>query len=162
MNSTKTETDMIFAKKVEQYDSLRSQKSEIEKKIKILSTEIKDYVEEFGEADTKGSKYLDTSKYVVGRVAKQSINFDEEKALEFVKGRGFTDCIKTVEILDDDKLEQHYDSGEISVDDLELITVKNVSYSVSVKEKEEITDEVEDIEIAASTKKKLFKAKRSK
>ena len=138
---------------LDRYSRLRDEKKTIEAELKKLSDEIKEAAERTGTKDDKGSYYAEAGNYIFGKVAKKSVSFDEGKALDFVRKKGFTDCIVTIESLDEGAIENRINSGDISYEELEGITTTKVSYAVDVKKKEEMpTVEETVLPFAASRK----------
>lgn len=138
---------------LDRYFSLRDEKKTIEAELKKLSDEIKEAAERTGTKDDKGSYYAEAGNYVFGKVAKKSVSFDEGKALDFVRKKGFTDCIVTIESLDEGAIEKHINSGDISYEELEGITTTKVTYAVDVKKKEEMPT-VEETVLPSAAKRK--------
>lgn len=138
---------------LDRYFSLRDEKKTIEAELKKLSDEIKEAAERTGTKDDKGSYYAEAGNYVFGKIAKKSVSFDEGKALDFVRKKGFTDCIVTIESLDEGAIENRINSGDISYEELEGITTTKVTYAVDVKKKEEMPT-VEETVLPSAAKKK--------
>ena len=138
---------------LDRYSRLRDEKKTIEAELKKLSDEIKEAAERTGTKDDKGSYYAEAGNYIFGKVAKKSVSFDEGKALDFVRKKGFTDCIVTIESLDEGAIENRINSGDISYEELEGITTTKVSYAVDVKKKEEMPI-VEETVLPSAAKKK--------
>lgn len=140
-----------------EYDALREQKKIIESRMKTLAEQIKEHAQSKGVKDDKGSYYAESNGFVYGKQAKKSVSFDKDKALDFLKERGFEDCIDTVEVINEDAVETHINNGDISYEDLEDITVTKVTYAVDLKKKEEmpVVEETE-VPLAASKKPRLI------
>lgn len=136
-----------------EYDNLREQKKIIEKRLGVLSDQIKVSAETLGTKDDKGSYYAEKGNYIFGKQCKKSVSFDKDKAISFFKKRGYKDCIATVETVDEEAVEARINSGDISFEDLEGITNTKVSYAVDVKKKEEMPEvEQTTVPLAASKK----------
>lgn len=142
--------------KVEEYAKLRDEAKIIKDRMGILSKEIKDYATQNGVKDDKGSFYCDNGSYQFGNQAKKSVSFKSDEALEFLKERGLSDAIDTVEVINESAVEKYINEGIITFDDLESITQTKVSYAIDLKKKE-VMEEVQEIsvQIAASKKPKL-------
>ena len=138
---------------LDRYSRLRDEKKTIEAELKKLSDEIKEAAERTGTKDDKGSYYAEAGNYVFGKVAKKSVSFNEDKALDFVRKKGFTDCIVTIESLDEGAIENRINSGDISYEELEGITTTKVSYAVDVKKKEEMPTVEETVLPSAASRK---------
>lgn len=138
---------------LDRYFSLRDEKKTIEAELKKLSDEIKEAAERTGTKDDKGSYYAEAGNYIFGKVAKKSVSFDEDKAFDFVRMKGFTDCIVTVESLNEEAIEKRINSGDISYEELEGITTTKVTYAVDVKKKEEMPTVEETVLPSAASRK---------
>lgn len=134
---------------VSEYAVLRDQKKQIEARMKVLSDRIKSYAQAHGVVSDTGSSYCENDSYYFGSVAKKSISFDQSKAVEFLKSKGFYKAVKTTETVDEEALERYIADGSITSSDIESITVVKTTYSLDVKKKDEITD-VRQIPLAAS------------
>ena len=149
----------MIDKKVEEYASLREQQGLIKKRMDTLATEIKDYALKNGSKDDKGSCYLENDSFTFGAMAKTSINLNQEEAIAFLKGRKFTDAIKvvTMESVDEQKLEEHINNGDIDSADLEAMTTCKTTFSVSVLKKEVMPEVQVSAVASARPKSKIFK-----
>ena len=137
---------------VREYNALREQKASIEARMKVLSTELKDAAEKKGTKDDRGSYYLECDGYMVGKLARKSVTFNTEKAIKLFRKKGIPECLKEVTVIDNDAVEAAITEGYISEKELESITEVSVSYSIDVRKKEEVSDEVEETQVAASRK----------
>lgn len=147
---------------VAEYAQLSKQSKVIENRKKLLSEAIKAYAQTNGTKDDKGSCYCESDYFTFGAQCKKSISLDEEKAKDFIKAKGFDDCLKTVIKVDEDALERRVSTGDITQKELESITNSNITYAVTVKAKETIEEmpEVQQTEtVAASRRKPLLKKK---
>ena len=139
-----------------EYDTLREEKKKIEDRMKYLAEQIKAEAEKVGVKDDKGSYYAEDEKYVYGKQCKKSVSFNQEKAITFLKDRGYDDCIDTVEVINEDAVEGHINSGDISFEDLEDITTTKVTYAIDIKKKEDMpVVEEKEVPLAASKKTRL-------
>lgn len=142
--------------KIKEYDSLRGQAKTIKSRMDTLAKEIKDYATAHGEKDDKGSFYCERGAYLFGNQAKKSVSFKTEEAITFLKTRGFHDAVTIKEVIDEDAVERHISSGEISFEDLESITTTKVTYAIDLKKKEDMpVVEETTVAMAASRKPKL-------
>lgn len=128
---------LAIERKVAEYDRLREEKKIIEERISSLSSEIKSYAESFGSADSSGSYYCDSEKFIYGSTAKRTAKLNAEKAMTFLKMKGYKDAIKTVEVIDEDVVEQLYNEGKITNKEMDSILEIKETRSISVKKKEE-------------------------
>jgi hypothetical protein len=134
-----------------EYASYRPEENRIKERKNELATYLKQFAEENGVKDDKGSFYVENEQFVIGKVARKSITLDPTKTLSFLKKRGLSDCIKTVEVLDEDAITSYVESGVISIDEIRELTNTSVSYAISVNSKEEMP-EVQQTEMVAQTK----------
>lgn len=139
---------------IREYVALRQERGQIDKRMSEISAILKEFAAEKGQRDDKGSSYFQRDGYSVGNVARKSISFDVDKATKFFRKRGYPECIKTVEVIDSDAVNELVSTGEITMEDLEKITTMKVSYSIDIKPVEEVTDEVEQTTVS-SPKMKL-------
>lgn len=138
---------------LEEYDNLREQKKTIEARMKTLAEHIKAEAEKSGTKDDKGSFYAQTENFIYGKQCKKSVSFDTDKAITYFKEHGYTDCINTVEVVNEDAVENRINTGDISYEDLEGITITSVKYAIDLKRKEEMT-EVQQTEVKSVASKK--------
>ena len=138
---------------LEEYYSLREQKKTIEDRMKNLADQIKANAETVGVKDDKGSFYAENERFVYGKQCKKSVSFDKDKAITYFKNHGYTECIDTVEVINEEAVESRINTGDISYEDLEEITTTKVSYAIDIKKKEEMP-EVEQTEVSMAASKK--------
>lgn len=151
-----TEFSLPIGKLLEEYNSLREQKKTIEDRMKSLADQIKANAEKVGVKDDKGSFYAENEQYVYGKQCKKSVSFNQEKALAYFKDHGYTDCIGTVEVINEEAVEGRINTGDISFEDLEEITTTKVSYAIDIRKKEEMpVVEQTEVSMAASKKPRL-------
>lgn len=137
------------------YDEISSKMKELDKTKKMLSDKIKEATEELGVKDDKGSFYFELDNVVTGKVAKKSVSLNEDKAKELFKKKGiYDDVVEVIEMeqINESALEEKINDGVISDEEFESICDIKTSYSVSVKEKEDMP-EVEVTELKAASKK---------
>lgn len=150
---------------VEQYDKLRAEEKSVKTRLTELSNQIKDYAQRNGEKDDKGSFYCENNSYSFGAQAATSVKLDTDPAIEYLESKGLTSCVKTkiVKELDEAKIDELLESGDISEEEFKQFIKVSTRYSVVVKKKEEVA-EVEVTEIAASKRpsglKKFIKGKK--
>lgn len=146
---------------VREYNALREQESIIKKRKDLLATTIKDYAKAHGSKSSTGSCYCENEDFTFGAMAKTSVSFND-KAVEFLKSRGFDKAIKVIEEPDEQEVEKLVSNALITTEELSAITSTKITYSVDVKEKQEVSDEVIESTIAASKKKSSGKSFKSK
>lgn len=137
---------------IKEYVRLREEKKSIEARMTQISDALKQYAEDKGQKDDKGSFYFERDGYMIGKQARKSMTFDVDKATKFFRKRGYPECITTVEQINPDAVEELLDTGEITIEDLEKITNTRVSYSIDIKPVEEVTDEVTETTVKKRTR----------
>ena len=141
---------------LEEYYSLREQKKTIDDRMKFLADQIKENAERVGVKDDKGSYYAEDERYSYGKQCKKSVTFDTDKAMTYLKNHGYTDCIDTVEVINENAVEERINAGDISYEDLEAITNTKVTYAIDIKKKEDMpVVEQTEVPLAASKKPRL-------
>lgn len=121
-----------------------------------LAKEIKEAAEEFN-ADDLGNKYERADNLVYGLNINRRVTLDTEKAKVFFESKGLLDSVLTPTI-DESKIENLISKGEITLEDLNLISNVAVSYKILVKE-EKPKQEEEMPEIDVKPQKKSLKKK---
>lgn len=132
---------------IQEYVRLREEKKRIDARLSQISEALKQYAEDKGQKDDKGSYYFERDGYSVGKQARKSITFDLDKAVKFFRKRGYPECIVTREEIDMDAVNELFSEGEITEEDLEKITNTKVTYSIDIKPVEEVTDEVVETKV---------------
>ena len=132
---------------IQEYVRLREEKKRIDARLSQISEALKQYAEDKGQKDDKGSYYFERDGYNVGKQARKSITFDLDKAVKFFRKRGYPECIVTREEIDMDAVNELFSEGEITEEDLEKITSTKVTYSIDIKPVEEVTDEVVEAKV---------------
>ena len=138
-----------------EYADISAQIKELEAKKKDLAEKIKQGAESFGVKDDKGSFYLESDNFIMGKVAKKSFKIDQDKAVQTLESMGLGDVVDvvTVKTVNEDKLQSAVQDKRITLEEVENFTSVSVSYSVSVKEKEEMPEvEVSTVQMAARKK----------
>lgn len=150
---------MSVIDKVREYNSLRTQKSLIEKRMKEISEEIKKYSVEHGVKDQNGSSYIQADGFVYGNMAKKSVKLNEKKATEYFSALGLLDkVIETKMVVSEDKINALLTEGIITEDDITNVVDIKTSYSVTVKEVKQEEEEMPVIETQPK-KRKILKKK---
>ena len=138
---------------VASYNAIREQEKTLKGKKTELAQRIKDDAFMNGTKDSSGNYYVDGEDFIWGLQIKKSYNLDQEKALKFLEENGYEDCIKTVQVVDEDKLQKYLADEDITKDELvDMSNYKEVE-SVYVKKKEEMP-EVEQTTLRAAQKKR--------
>lgn len=150
---------MSVIDKVREYNSLRTQKSLIEKRMKEISEDIKKYSVEHGVKDQNGSSYIQADGFVYGNMAKKSVKLNEKKATEYFSALGLLDkVIETKMVISEDKINALLTEGIITEDDITNVVDIKTSYSVTVKEVKQEEEEMPVIETQPK-KRKILKKK---
>ena len=137
-----------------QYAELSAQIKQLEERKKELAEKIKNGAEKFGVKDDKGSFFLESDSFIIGKVARKSFKIDQENAVNTLVSLGLGDIVDEVIVktVNEDKLQQAVQDNRLSLDVVRGFTSESVSYSVSVKEKEEVP-EVEQTMLKVAKKK---------
>lgn len=138
-----------------EYSELSSQKKRIEERMTFLSTQIKDGAAKFGVKDDKGSHYLENESFLLGRVAKKSFSFNQERAVQTLEASGLGDVVDviTVKQVNEEKLTTAVSQGRIAINVVEGFTDVKTTYAVTVKSKEAMPEvQTGDLSAAASKK----------
>lgn len=138
-----------------EYAEISAQIKELEAQKKSLADRIKKEVERLGVKDDKGSYYFENDNYIMGKVARKSFKIDQEKAVSVLQSMGLGDVIdvETVYTVNEDRLQSAVQDKRITLETVEDFTEERVSYSVSVKEKEEMPEvEVTTAKVARKRK----------
>ena len=138
-----------------EYAEISAQIKELEAQKKSLADRIKKEVERLGVKDDKGSYYFENDNYIMGKVARKSFKIDQEKAVSVLQSMGLGDVIdvETVYTVNEDRLQSAVQDKRITLETVEDFTEEKVSYSVSVKEKEEMPEvEVTTAKVARKRK----------
>lgn len=140
---------------VSEYNELSKKSKLIDERKKFLSDAIKNYAQSNGSKDDKGSFYCESPYFTFGAQCKKSVSLDEDKAMDFLESKGFTECIRTVPKVDEVALEKRVSQGDITQEEFESITKTKTTYAVTVKpiETAEEMPEVQQTQVAASKKK---------
>lgn len=153
-----SEDEKLLCSYAEEYNELSKKMKLLDNTKKSLSERIKDILSRVGVKDSNGSQYYETSKYILGRVARKKITLDKDAVITFLERHNKNLLnrvlkVETVMSIDEDALEEAVRNGEIPMEVFENEMCKiDVSYSVSVKEKEDIP-EVEVSKAKAASRK---------
>ena len=131
-----------ICKLARQYAEISANIKQLEEVKKELADKIKKGAEQYGEKDDKGSFYLEDDSYIMGKVARKSFKIDQDKAVKTLEAMGLSDVldIVTVKTVNEDKLQRAVGEERISLDTISDFTNESVSYSVLVKEKEDVPE----------------------
>lgn len=137
-----------------QYAEISAQIKQLEERKKDLAEKIKNGAEQFGVKDDKGSFFLESDFFIMGKVARKSFKIDQENAISTLTAMGLGDVVDEVIVktVNEDRLQQAVQDNRLSLDVVRGFTNESVSYSVSVKEKEEVP-EVEQTTLKVAKKK---------
>lgn len=155
-----TKVTLLFTEKelgsmASEYADISSQIKALEERKKVLSDKIKQGAEQLGVKDDKGSFYLETNGFILGKVASKSMKIDNEKAVEVLTSKGLKKCVTTVttKTVNEAELERAVANGKITLEEVEDFTTVSTSYKVSVAKKEEMpVVEQSTIKVAARKK----------
>lgn len=118
---------------INELEVLKAQKKIIESRDKELRAILGDIAESTGTIDNKGSYKLVVGDKVLQKQARKSVKLNKDRAEKFFRELGiWNEVIETVEVINDDFVEQQYLAEAFSADDLEAITDVKVVYAVAV------------------------------
>ena len=137
-----------------QYAEISAKIKQLEEEKKALADRIKAGAEQFGVKDDKGSFYLESDNFIMGKVAKKSFKIDQELAVKTLESMGLGDVVDEVVVktVNEDRLQIAVNHKRLDLDIVRAFTKESVSYSVSVKEKEALP-EVEQTSLKAARNK---------
>lgn len=137
-----------------QYAEISAKIKQLEEEKKALADRIKAGAEQFGVKDDKGSFYLESDNFIMGKVAKKSFKIDQELAVKTLESMGLGDVVDEVVVktVNEDRLQTAVNHKRLDLDIVRAFTKESVSYSVSVKEKEALP-EVEQTTLKAARNK---------
>ena len=115
-----------------QYHELRKQKNDIDARMKELAVDIRAYAVENAPKDDNGNQYIDKNGFVLGQQVTKRVKLDEERALAYLKDRGYLEAISHVEVVDQDVLSSLVASGDVSFDDISAMTDVSVTEKIRV------------------------------
>lgn len=125
---------------VQEYSSVSAQIKTLEERKKSLSAMIKSYAKEHGTKDDKGSYFCENDNFIYGVVSKSKM-VARENIISLLKEMGREDCIQCVELPYLEVIDKYHDEGIFTDDDIsKLFEVKEMTPSISVKEKKELTE----------------------
>ena len=141
---------------IKEYDSIREQEKIHKERKAYLATLIKEYAQENGVKNDKGSFYVERDDYMLGKQCKKTIKLDEEKAVKFLKENPLTShCVVSKEVVDEEALSICVEEGVITQTELEDIVNCKVDYSVSLKPLADMTEvEIKEIHLLSAQVKK--------
>lgn len=131
-----------IAKMAEEYSEISAQIKELSERKSMLSDKIKQGAESFGVKDDKGSYYLESDRFIMGKVASKSFSINQDKAVKVLESMGLGDVVDVVIVktVNDKKLESAVLDKRISLDEVNKFTNTSITYKVSVKPKEEMAE----------------------
>ena len=125
---------------VQEYSYISAQIKTLTERKKTLAGMIKNYALNHGTRDDKGSYYCENAGFVFGVVSKSTM-VARNDIIDVLKEMGRKDCIDILEVANMDAINKYHDEGIISDDDIkELFEVKEMTPSISVKEKKELVE----------------------
>ncbi len=145
---------------VSEYNMLRAKSKTIKSRMDELAKNIKAHLTKNVTPDSKGSYYAEDDNFVYGNMAKKSMKLNEERAKVFLQERNLLEQVSEVKIvINEDKLGQLIDNGDITIKEFEALVDTKVTYSIDIKEKQKEEEPVE-VEVASSTKKRRLPTRR--
>ena len=138
-----------------EYADISAQIKVLEERKKALADKIKSGAEQFGVKDDKGSFYLESDSFIMGKVARKSFKIDQDTAVKTLESMGIGDVVDvvTVKTVNEDRLQKAVAEKRLTLEDVKAFTNETVSYSVSVTEKEVMPEvEVSTAKVARTKK----------
>lgn len=120
---------------IDQFAENKSLKDDYDKLCKRDNQKIKDIMGKY-ELDT-----FDSDDYTAKYYSQNKESFDSELAVKILKQHGITNCIKTVEVLDDELLESmlyNKELPEIVVKELSVCTNTNTTWALKVSKRKKV------------------------
>lgn len=140
----------MFEESVKTYYDVDTRHKELGKQRTKLNNIIKNHLAETGE------ETVEVDNLVVKRGVQERTSMDKDKAVEILKSMGMSQAIKTVEVPDEEALDNLIFSGDIQPADLApAITVKEV-VTLSVKPKKVKRPKPKKQEVEASGTDEVF------
>lgn len=148
---------------VEEYNSISTRIKVFDTRKKELANLIKSYATKHGvKRNDTGSMMCENDQFIFGKQAKNSVRFDEEKAKPYLEEHGLLEDVTEIKkVIDVSKVEDLIERGVIPTNDASTLFKVSTSYSVSVKKKETVNlndDNMPEVKVA-STKKRIIKKK---
>lgn len=140
---------------VQEYHDLKTRKAQIEKRMKEVTKDIKDYLSKNVQADAKGNRYLEDDKFTFGTMARKTITLDQDKARVYFAQQGLLDDVLEVKtFVSEEKIAKLVANGLITEEDVQALANVKTTYAIDIKEKK--AEEIVDVEVASSPKKKML------
>lgn len=114
----------------ERYYNLNELKSSTEKELKPINKEIKDLMESI---NLEKMETTNGFKIEIGTQNRSKVN--EDKLVQLLKMKGFTDAIKTVEVPDEQIVERLVYTGELTADEYSTCIDKQIVKTLKIKKK---------------------------
>ncbi len=119
-----------------EYENLSSHIKSLSERKAEISLLIKDYCAAYGVTDDKGSSYVESGEYVLGRIKKDKSKIDVTKAVGLFMYKGLFECYSLQEsyVINEEEVEKCLASGELTYEELDtfMVVPEKPSYSVSV------------------------------
>jgi predicted nucleic acid-binding Zn-ribbon protein len=121
-------------KLAQQYMAVKAEADFIAERQNELKSRLKDAVEKLGEVTAKGHKYLEFGDIKLTNQRKESTPLDVDVATEILNKHDlYSQCVKTVEHLDQNAILVAYQKDLLTAEELELMFPKKVSYAFLVQ-----------------------------
>lgn len=144
---------------LQEYEQLKEREKAIKNRKDAVGKAIKEYATKNGVKDSNGSFYSQNDDFIFGSQARKSVKLKEEEAKEWFIKQGLYDrVIDTVEVLNEDKIEQLVTEELITLADIEALTEVKVQYAIDVRVKEaekKTEEEMPEVQVTKTTKRKL-------
>lgn len=142
-------------------DSISSKIKSLQEREKQLKERLKTVAEESGVKDSKGSFNLifdmpDGSQKLISKQMRTKVSLDKIKAKDLFEKLGIWNKVtRTQAVLDDDLIEQQIIANALSIEDLESVTNKKISFACICKKYEPEDNSDEELPTIKTTECKL-------
>ena len=143
-----------FAKKCGELRLLKDQIATLEKEAKPLAAQIKEFTMYSGVKTDTGGFVSDLDEFIVEARAKTAVvyNLDKVGAALLQRPELIGKCIKVVPVVDADAINQLYESGELTGDEVQAMADVTTTHSLYLTRKENMP---EAVKASAQVKKPL-------
>ena len=149
-----------YAKMCQELRLLKDQIAILEKEAKPLASQIKDYTMYSGIKTDTGGFISDLDEFIVDARAKTSVtyNIDKVSAILLQRPELISKCIKVIPTVDTDAINELYENGELSSEEVQSMADVMTSHSLYITRKENMPEVVK----ASAKIKKPIPRKRPK
>jgi len=118
------------------YLELNSEIKELTTKKAKINKELKEQCMKLGTKDDKDSLLMELDGIIIKNEARISVRLNEDEAEALLKKKKlWKDCVKTITVIDEDKLSSLYTLNKLSDNEMKSITTKSTIYALKVTKK---------------------------